>query len=193
MRDAGPTRGALDSGQPSDAPGRLPVGPGREGRKQALDRLDSWAQAIAQRRTTALLQSRLERKGGRGSGSRRPSSPVRETRGVSPPVLSCSLIVTHPATTPCSHCTFQPSAGRSAKFVPYGPLPGGHPPRMASRDPRLGRHQHSPDGGRPSFWRMTGNLSKDVIRGSLRYHRGQRNLPFPRISHRRDDPVDGFL
>src|SRR5262249_960031 len=36
-----------------------------------------------------------ERKRGRGFGGRRPSSSVRETRGVSRPVLSCSLIVTY--------------------------------------------------------------------------------------------------
>jgi hypothetical protein len=39
----------------------------------------------------------------------------------------------------------------------------------------------------------TTNLSEEVFRGSLRHHRGQRNLPLPRISHRRDDSVDGFL
>ena len=36
-------------------------------------------------------------------------------------------------------------------------------------------------------------LSKKIFRSSLRHHRGQRNFPFPRISHRQDDPVDGFL
>jgi hypothetical protein len=40
---------------------------------------------------------------------------------------------------------------------------------------------------------VLGNLFKEVFRRSLRHHRGQRNLPFPRISHRRDDSVDGFL
>ena len=37
------------------------------------------------------------------------------------------------------------------------------------------------------------NLSKKVFRGSLRHHRGQRNLPVPRISRRREHPVDGLL
>ena len=60
-----------------------------------------------------------------------------------------------PATTPRLQCTVQPSAGRSAKFVPYDGVPGGHPPRMASRDPRLGQASTLPR------WRSAEFLAND--------------------------------
>ena len=86
---------------------------------------------------------------------------------------------------------------RSARFHLVGAGRSGR----VHRDAAGGLHSRAPrragQSGRGAPLRVAARrletLSKKVFRGSLRHHRGQRNLPFPRISHRRDDPVDGFL